>query len=122
MPITVFPSGTWEEVTSSIRFIMTSDEVEESRLPISKRILGCTYTFRLGWVPLTVIDHTDGTRSLSEREVLAKLLMDVQDRPAGASLLSHIVLGMAEGAFEGRTLSVRHDRNENAREAWLEER
>jgi hypothetical protein len=120
MPVSVFPRAEWDGLESVIQFIPTRSEADNAQLPVSNRILGCTYTFRLGRIPLAVVDSADDT-SLPEREVLARFLVAVVDQPQGASALKHVVLGMSEGVLEGRALTFRHDRDETRRAAWLEE-
>jgi hypothetical protein len=120
MPLSVFPVTKWEKLESTIEFIPTRSEVENNTLPVTNRLLGCTYTYRLGRIPLAVLDREDDT-SLAERAVLARFLVAVVDQPQGASALKHVVLGMSEGVLEGRALTFRHDRDETRRAAWLEE-
>jgi hypothetical protein len=120
MPLTVFPFEQWDKLESEIDFITTRFEAETGAFPLSNRILGCTYTYRLGRIPLAVLDYEDESQ-LPERAVLARFLVAVVDQPQGASALKHVVLGMSEGALEGRALTFRHDRDETRRAAWLEE-
>lgn len=120
MPLTVFPFDQWDKLESAIQFIPTRTEAETGAYPVSNRILGCTYTYRLGRIPLAVLDYEDESQ-LPERAVLARFLVAVVDQPAGASVLKHVVLGMSEGVLEGRALTFRHDTDETQRAAWLEE-
>jgi hypothetical protein len=120
MPISVFPVGTWEDFKSEISFIQTRSEVESGTFPVTNRLLGCTYTFRLGRIALSVLDREDETQ-LAERAVLARFLVAVVDQPAGANVLKHVVLGMSEGVLEGRALTFRHHQDETQRAAWIEE-
>lgn len=120
MSVTVFPQKQWQDVESLIQFVPTRSEVESGQLPVTPHILGCTYTFRLGRIPISVLDQKDDT-SLAERAVLARFLVAVVDQPAGANVLKHVVLGMSEGVLEGRALTFRHDADETQRAAWIEE-
>jgi|GEM_PF-4650188 hypothetical protein len=120
MPISVFPRATWQDHETEIEFLQTRSEAENGTFPVTPRILGCTYTFRLGRIALSVVDSIDDT-SLAERAVLARFLVAVVDQPVGANVLKHVVLGMSEGVLEGRALTFRHDADETQRAAWIEE-
>jgi hypothetical protein len=120
MPISVFPFEVWDKFQSEIHFTPTRSEVESGTFLVTPRVLGCTYTFRLGRIALSVLDRENETQ-LTERPVLARFLVAVVDQPAGANVLKHVVLGMSEGVLEGRALTFRHDADETQRAAWIEE-
>ncbi|MBX9581448.1 MAG: hypothetical protein K2X87_14195 [Gemmataceae bacterium] len=118
MPVTVVPMDLWEKVPFTA---IPTAPGPDGGLPVTeRRILGCMYRYQLARITLALFDHTTDDR-LPDRGVLARLLVAPADQPAGTALLQQIVLGMADGVLEGRTLTFRHDRAEANREAWLDD-
>ena len=119
MPVTVFPPNQWEDL-SFAPVLMRAEQAggfPETRRPI----LGCLYRFRLARITVAPLDSDGDDLHLPARDILARLLIEPTTRLPGSTPLQHVVLGMAEGVLEGRTLTFRHARAEADREAWLDD-